>query len=162
MYLFKGDRDGGFEVVAVPFKVGVLDLHQFEYYVAGSPLHSLVPHVGVPEVGVAGSTFFDFEGELLHTRDDFLRVAEVAFAANHLALALAAGTRLGVEVVVPSSQLDPPGHSPLAAALPTLDHVIGVLSPSALAVGTSHLLFNQDVKLFAQVEVFEFQEDLDL
>ena len=70
----------------------MLDLYKFKDDITRSSLHSFISHIGVSQVRVAGSTRLDFEGELFHSWDDFLRVAEMAFLSDHLAFSLTSGT----------------------------------------------------------------------
>ena len=158
------ESDGyfGADVVTLSAEVGVLDLHELEDDIAGRALHPLVAHVGVAQVGVAGRAGLDLERELLHSGDDLLGVAEMALPADDLALALASRTDLRVHVVVSSAELNPSRHSSLPRALVARDHVVGILSASALAVRAGHLLLHQHVQLLPQVEILELQKDLDL
>ena len=130
------------EMVCLSPQVGVLDLHQLKHNIARRTLHPLIAHVGVTQIGVAYRTRGHFEGKFLDSRDDLLGVAEMAFAADDFAFALAARAGLSVEVVVAAAQLDSPGYSALALALVASDHVVGVLGPSPFAMGTGYLLLN--------------------
>lgn len=149
-------------MISLSSEVGVLDLHELEDDVTRCALHPLIAHVGVPEVGVAGRAWFDLQGELLDSGDDLLGVAEMALPADDFALALASRTDLRVHVVISTSQLHPSRHSALTRALMAGHHIVWIFSASALAVRTSHLFLDKHVQLFTQVEILEFQEDLDL
>ena len=120
----------------------MLNLNQLKHDVARSSLHPLIPHVGISKIRVALGAWLYLEGEFLNPRDDFLGLAEVALAADYLPLALAAGTGLGVHVVVASSQLDSASYPTLPATLLTGDNIVGVLSTGSLAVRAGYLLLN--------------------
>jgi hypothetical protein len=139
----------------------MLDLDQLKNNVAGGSLHSFISHVCIPKVGVADCAWSYFQSELLHSRDYLLGVAKVAFPANDFPFALAARADLSVEIVVAPPKFNSFGDATLASAFLACDYVIGVFCSSSLAVRTGYLFFYQHVKLFAEVEVFEFKEDFN-
>lgn len=86
----------------------------------------------------------------------------MAYLSDHLAFALAPGAGLGEQVVVSASKVDPPCHPALSFALLAWHDVVRVVGSRTLAVRTGDLFLNHGVKLLAQVEVFEVEEQLDL
>lgn len=86
----------------------------------------------------------------------------MALPADDLTLSLASGANLSVHVIVASSQLHSPRDSTLSVALMAGDDIIRILRASSLAVRTCYLFLHQNIQLFAEIEIFELQEDLDL
>lgn len=149
------------KVVTHPPPVGMLYFDQLKYNVAGGSLHSFISHVCISEVGVADRPRSHLQSELLHSGNDLLGVAKVAFPANDFPFALAARAGLSVEVVVASPKFNSFGDAALTSTFLACDYIIGIFSSCSLAVRASYLLFYQHVKLFAKIEVFEFKEDFD-
>ena len=142
IYFFQGNGELCPDVVSFSAQIGMLDLDQLEDDIAWSPLHSLVSHVGVSQVRVAGSARSYLQGEFLDSRNDFLGFTKVTLFSDNLSFSLAARTHLRVEIVVSSSQLDPSGDSPLSSTLSACYHVVRILSASSFAVRTGYLLLN--------------------
>jgi hypothetical protein len=142
MYFFKRDGQFSSEVIAFSTKDGVLYFDKFEDNIAGGTLHAFISHISIPEIGIARSSWSYFERELFDTRNNLLGLAEVAFSANDLTLALAARTGLCVHIVVSTSKFHSSRHSTLSSALFACHNVVGIFSSSAMAVRASYLLLN--------------------
>lgn len=120
----------------------MLYFNKFKDNIARGALHSLVSHVRVPEIRITLSARSYFKSEFFDSRNDFLRMAEMALPTNYLSFALAAGTNLSVKIVVSSSELDSPSNSALSSAFLASDDVVGIFSSGSFAMRTCYLLFN--------------------
>lgn len=86
----------------------------------------------------------------------------MALPADDLTLALASGADLSVHVVIASSQFHSPRDPTLSIAFVAGDDIIRILGTGSLAVRTCYLFLHQNIELFAEIEIFELKEDLDL
>lgn len=108
-------------------------------------MQSLVAHVGIPQQGIASSTWLNPDVELLQARDEQLPATDMADAPDYLALALTPRTCLREQVIIAASQLDPSSDAALSLAVPTLDDIVGVVGTGALAVRTGDLLLDHNL-----------------
>lgn len=123
----------------------MLYLNKFEDYITWGPLHSLITHVSVSKVRVAGSTWSYFKGELLDTRDYLLRVTEVALSAYNFAFSLASRTHLSIKIVVSPSKLYSASDPALSSTFLTSDDIVGVLGSCTFTMWACNLLFDQNI-----------------
>jgi len=142
LYFFQRNGEFSSNVITFSAQVRVLDLDKLKNNVAGSSLHSLISHVCISQVRIAGSSRSNLKGELLNTRNDLLGFAKMALSANNLSFSLTARTGLCVEVIISSSQLNSSGDSSLTSTFTAGYHVVGIFSSSSLAVRTCYLFLN--------------------
>ena len=121
------------------------DFHQLEHDIAGSPLHSLVSHVRISQLGVARSSRFHLYLEFLQPWDYLLFSADVAHFSDDLSFALAPRARLSEQVIVPIPKIYLSSYSALPLALLALYDIMGVVCARPLAVRAHHLLLNHDI-----------------
>lgn len=129
-------------MVSLPVEIRMLYFNKFKDNIARGALHSLVSHVRVPEIRITLGARSYFKSEFFDSRNDFLRMAEMALPTNYLSFALTTGTNLSVKIVVSSSELYSPCNSALSSAFLASDDIVGIFSSCSFAMRTCYLLFN--------------------
>jgi hypothetical protein len=146
-------------MISLSTKIRVLNLNKLENNVTWGSLHSFITNIRVSKIRIADCSWFNFQGKLLNTRNNLLRMTKMTFFANNFTLSLTSWALLSIHIIVSSSKLNSTSGSSLTFTFLTCHNIIRILSSWTFTMRTSYLFFNQYIQLFTKIEVFKLQKD---